>query len=106
MRVLEGWRVLDLSSSLAGAVVTGVLADYGAEVTLVERLGGSPLRAQPAWPYWGRGKRSVVLDLHDPADLDRARALGRASDVVVETWRPGVADARGLGWKDLSQHNP
>lgn len=106
MRVLEGWRVLDLSSTLPGAVVTGVLADYGAEVTLVERPGGSPLRSQAAWPYWGRGKRSVVLDLHDPADLDRARALARAADVVLETWRPGVAEARGLGWAELTAHNP
>src|SRR5688572_24037734 len=101
MRVLEGVRVLDLSCNLAGAVVSGVLADYGAEVTLVERPGGSPLRAQAAWPYWGRGKRSAVLDLHDPADLARTRALARAADVVVETWRPGVAEARGLGWDEL-----
>ena len=106
MRVLEGWRVLDLSSTLAGAVVTGVLADYGAEVTVVERPGGSPLRAQPAWPYWGRSKRSVVLDLHEPADLERARALAGVADVVVETWRPGVAESRGLGWADLAGNNP
>ncbi len=98
--------MLDLSATLAGAVVSGVLADYGAEVTLVEPPGGSPLRAQAAWPYWGRSKRSVVLDLHDADDLERTRALARASDVVVETWRSGVAEARGLGWEDLAAHNP
>ena len=53
---LRGLRLLDLSTTLTGATASGLLADFGAEVTLVEPPGGSPLRSQRAWPFWGRGK--------------------------------------------------
>jgi crotonobetainyl-CoA:carnitine CoA-transferase CaiB-like acyl-CoA transferase len=106
MTALAGLRVVDLSSTLAGATVSGVLADFGADVTMVEPPGGSVLRTQAAWPFWGRGKRSVVLDVGDPEDRAAIQRLAAGADVVVETWRPGVADALGLGWADLSERNP
>jgi len=103
---LAGCRVLDLSSTTTGAQVTQTLADAGAEVILVEPPGGTPLRRVPAWPFWGRGKHSVVLDLHEGADRDRARRLAATADVVVETWRPGVAERLGLGYDELAALNP
>src|SRR5581483_8604408 len=103
---LDGLRVVDLSTTLTGAHVSQTLADFGCEVTLVEPPGGNPLSGQPAWPFWGRGKRSVVLDLHDPTDRATAQELAVAVDVVVETWRPGVAERLGLDHATLAARNP
>ncbi len=103
---LEGLRVVDVSQTLAGTLATQLLADFGADVVMVEPPGGSVLRTQPAWPAWGRGKKSVVLDLHDDADRDALRTLVAGADVFLETWRPGVAEERGLGYDDLTAANP
>jgi crotonobetainyl-CoA:carnitine CoA-transferase CaiB-like acyl-CoA transferase len=103
---LSGLRVLDLSSSPAGAQASQTLADFGAEVVHVEPPGGSPLRAWPMYPFVARGKRSIVLDLHDPADLDLARDLARGADILIETFRPGVLERFGLGYGTLAELNP
>lgn len=103
---LDGLRVVDLSNTIVGTQMSQLLADYGAGVVHVEPPGGSPLRSQPAWPFWGRGKRSIVLDLKDAADRDTARSLAAAADVLIETWRPGVAERLGLGYEELSATNP
>jgi crotonobetainyl-CoA:carnitine CoA-transferase CaiB-like acyl-CoA transferase len=104
-RPLDGLKVVDFTETLTGVHVTQTLADFGADVVHVERPGGNDLRTQPAWPFWGRGKRSVVLDLKDPDDREVARTLGADADVLVETWRPGVADRLGLGYADLGRVN-
>ena len=103
---LAGLRVVDLTTTVPGAQVTQLFADFGADVIMVEPPGGSPLRHQPAWPVWGRGKESIELDLHDAADVELARDLCLSADVVVETWRPGVAERLGLGYEQLSVENP
>ncbi|HEX5587976.1 MAG TPA: CoA transferase, partial [Acidimicrobiia bacterium] len=103
---LHGLTVLDLSSNLASAYTTLLFADFGATVIQVERPGGSPLRAMAAWPFWFRGKQSIVLDLHDAADVEVARSLAAGSDVVVEAFGPGVADGLGLGYDTLAAANP
>jgi len=102
---LNGLRVVDFSSTMTGAQVTQTLCDFGCEVVMVEPPGGHPLRDEPAWPFWGRGKRSLVLDLKDPTDAETARALAAAADVVVETWRPGVANRLGLGYEAIAERN-
>ena len=103
---LSGLRVLDLSNSPAGAQATQTLADFGADVVHVEPPGGSPLRQTPGYPFIARGKRSIVLDLQDDADRAVARSLGAGAAVVVETFRPGVAERLGMGYDDLSAQNP
>ena len=105
-QVLSGVRVVALSDGVPVAQVGQFLADFGADVVQIERRGGSQLRARPAWPFWGRGKRSIELDLHDSADNAVARALAARSDVVVESFRPGVAARLGLGYDDLAAENP
>jgi len=75
-------------------------------VIAVEPPGGSPLRSQPAFPFWGRGKRSIALDLSAPADAEVARSLATGVDVVLETFRPGVVERFGLGYDDLAPVNP
>src|ERR1700689_2509536 len=104
--VLAGIRVLELSNGLSGVQAGQFLADFGADVVQVEPPGGDPLRAQPAWAFWGRGKRSIELDLHVPADCAVARQLAVGCDVVIETFRPGVAARLGLGYDDLQADNP
>ena len=103
---LEGLTVVDVSTTPPGAHVSHLFADFGADVVCIEPPGGSPLRALPAWPFWARGKRSIVLDLADGDDAATARLLAARADVFVETWRPGVADRLGLGYDELSALNP
>jgi crotonobetainyl-CoA:carnitine CoA-transferase CaiB-like acyl-CoA transferase len=113
---LEGIVVADLSRVLAGPYATMLMADLGATVIKVERPGaGDDTRAWgPPWAggvatYFAsvnRGKASVALDLADPSDRERALALCRRADVVVENFRPGTLDRLGLGYDDVSGDNP
>jgi len=93
---LDGLRVLDLGRGLPTTLVSLVLADYGAEVIRVEPPGGHPLRTHPAFPMWGRGTQSIVLDLRDDAERATVQALAARVDVVVEDFRPGVTARLGL----------
>jgi crotonobetainyl-CoA:carnitine CoA-transferase CaiB-like acyl-CoA transferase len=105
-QALDGLRVVDLSNTLGGTLASQLFADFGAEVVHVETPGGSILRSQPAYPFWGRGKKSVELDLRDAQDRDVAYNLACDADVLIETFRPGVADRLGLGYEQLSHDNP
>src|SRR3954447_21894799 len=112
---LEGIRVLDLTRLLPGAYATGLLGDLGAEVVKVEQPGGGdPMRQYPprlngtsafSW-VTDRNKRSVVLNLRDPRGAEALLALARRADVVVEGFRPGVADRLGVGYDAVSAVNP
>jgi crotonobetainyl-CoA:carnitine CoA-transferase CaiB-like acyl-CoA transferase len=113
---LAGVRVLDLSRVLAGPYCSMVLADLGADVVKVERPGsGDPTRA------WGppfregesayylcvnRGKRSITVDLADPAGLEVVKRVALESDVVIESFLPGGADRLDLGYATLSAVRP
>src|SRR5258705_8861517 len=105
---LDGLRVLDCSLGMAGPRASGMLADYGADVVWVEPPGGDPLRAHEpaAASVFGRGKRSVVLDVTDAQARDQVVALAERADVFIEGWRPGVADELGLGYEALRARNP
>jgi crotonobetainyl-CoA:carnitine CoA-transferase CaiB-like acyl-CoA transferase len=103
---LAGLVVVDLSTTLPGAQATQFLADCGADVIMVEPLDGSPLRELAGWPALLRGKRSVTLNLHDDADLERLRALLRRADVMVNTMRPTTAQRIGLTQDALSKAYP
>ena len=104
--VLEGVRVLDLSSRMSGAIATMLLADFGAEVVKVEPPGGDPERGEPSFVTWHRGKKSIVADLKTPQGRARIRALALQADVMVTSWRPGVAERLDLGYDQLSAENP
>ena len=103
---LSGLRVVTTANALPAAVVGLMLADHGAEVFLLEPPSGSRLRTHAAWSYWARGQRSVMLDLSDPRELERARALIDGSDVFVDGWGTGVAARLGLAPELLSERNP
>lgn len=106
MQPFADLRVVDLSGSRAGAHASQLLADFGAEVVMVEPPGGSPLRSGSAFPFLARGKKSIVLDLHDAAGRDTVRNLAAGADVVIESFRPGALDGLGLGYEALSRENP
>jgi crotonobetainyl-CoA:carnitine CoA-transferase CaiB-like acyl-CoA transferase len=103
---LGGLRVVDLSGALAGALTGMVLCDNGAEVVKVEPPGGDALRQLPGAAAWYRGKLSVVADLSTTAGRERVRELALGADVVVQDWRPGVAERLGLAHEQLAPGNP
>lgn len=111
---LSGIRVLDLSRVLAGPYCTALLADLGAEIIKLEPPAGDDYRhvgpfkdgESALFTLNNRGKKSIVLDLKKPADLELAQALAARVDVVVENFRPGVAARLGLGAKALREANP
>jgi crotonobetainyl-CoA:carnitine CoA-transferase CaiB-like acyl-CoA transferase len=112
---LAGIRVIDLSVFLPGPYLTKALADHGAEVIKVEAPGeGDPVRHLglsdgPSTVYFrnlNRGKKSVVLNLKDAGDKEKLLKLCDGADVFVESFRPGVMDRLGIGYKTLSARNP
>ncbi|MFT3874556.1 MAG: CoA transferase [Nocardioides sp.] len=113
---LEGLRIADFSRVLAGPLATMTLADLGAEVVKVERPGAGDDTRQwgPPWTehassYFecvNRSKRSITLDLRDPADLAVAVELATGADVVVENFLTGTMDRLGLGYDALAAANP
>lgn len=116
---LAGLRVLDLSQVLAGPFCTQMLADHGAEVIKIEPPEGDPARrfapfrpddAERAFGGYfqsiNRGKKSVVLDLKDPAGRDAFLGLVAGADVLVENYRAGVMERLGLGYEALAKINP
>jgi crotonobetainyl-CoA:carnitine CoA-transferase CaiB-like acyl-CoA transferase len=112
---LDGIRVLDLTHALAGPYCTMLLGDLGADVIKLEPPTGDHSR-QWGPPFIGsessyflsvnRNKRSVVLDLKSAAARSAARALALASDVVVESFKPGTAERLGLGPTELRARKP
>src|SRR5437870_985065 len=89
---LDGLKVVDLSWGIAGPVATMMLADHGAEVVKVEPPGGDPFRGQAGYLVWQRGKRSAILDLQTTEGRQGLHALAAEADVLVESFRPGVAE--------------
>lgn len=108
-RILGGVRVIDLTQIVAGPYCTRMLADLGADVVKIDPP--SPAKdAQPrrtAGPVGqNAGKRSLVLDLKNPAGLAIAVKLVASADVLVQNYRPGALEALGLGYNDLKKINP
>jgi crotonobetainyl-CoA:carnitine CoA-transferase CaiB-like acyl-CoA transferase len=112
---LQGVRVLELGSLIAGPYCAKMLGDFGAEVIKIEPPGeGDPLRRWRRmrngtslwWQVQSRGKKSVTVDLRRPAGQEIVRALVRRSHVVIENFRAGALEKWGLGWDTLSKDNP
>jgi crotonobetainyl-CoA:carnitine CoA-transferase CaiB-like acyl-CoA transferase len=104
--VLEDIRVIDVSSGVAGPVAGMLLSDHGADVVKVEPPGGDPFRGYPGYDVWLRGRRSVVLDLKQPADRDRFLDLVDGADVLLDSFSPGTLERLGLASDQLRDRNP
>lgn len=112
---LQGVRVLELGSLIAGPYASALLAQFGAEIIKVEPPGdGDPLRkwrklhdGTSLWWYTqSRNKKSITLDLKNPEARDVARRLAMDVDIVIENFRPGTLEKWELGWEHLSALNP
>jgi CoA:oxalate CoA-transferase len=114
IRPLDGLRVLDFTRVLAGPMATVLLADLGAEVIKVEPPQGDDYRAigpmrngqSALFTAMNRNKKSLVLDLKLPASVALIHALAQQVDVVMENFRPGVAERLGIGADALRALNP
>ena len=100
-----GLVVLDFTWGMAGGLATAVLADFGSEVITIEPPTGNPFRSHPAWLSWNRGKKSVVLDLKTDEGRSQARRLAEQADVLLESFRPGVARRLEIDYATLSAIN-
>ena len=103
---LEGIKVLDFTQGMAGSIATMVMSDFGAEVIKIESPQGDPFRAFPPSLVWNRGKKSVVIDLKDSAGRRQLHQLVPQADLVVESFRPGVAEKLGIGYEELKAIRP
>ncbi|TMA37946.1 MAG: CoA transferase [Deltaproteobacteria bacterium] len=104
---LEGIRVLDLTSFIAGPFCPLLLAELGADVVKIESPAGDPFRFQLfGFVGWNRGKRSLVLDLKRAAGREVFLDLAREADVVVDNFRPGVMERLDIGGDRLAALNP
>ena len=103
---LEGLRIVDLTTGLAGPLATMMLGDHGADVVKVEPARGDPQRSYVGSVVTNRGKRSVVLDLDSPADRERLLELVDTADVLVESFAPGYLADRGLDYATVSPGRP
>ncbi len=106
---LDGVRVLDLGSVGPAARASRILADYGAAVTkvgAVPRAGGVQI-VPPYYAYSGnRGMTRALFDLKSDEGREAFLALAAASDVIIESFRPGVVDRLGIGFDDVAERNP
>jgi crotonobetainyl-CoA:carnitine CoA-transferase CaiB-like acyl-CoA transferase len=112
---LAGFRVLDLSAVVSGPLTGALLADQGADVIKVERTGAGDIQRHVGsrrngfsgfFHVLNRGKRSLALDLGRAEGVDIVCRLARQADVVIQNFRPGVADRLGIGYAALSADNP
>ncbi len=116
MQALDGLKVIDLATVLAGPGVARHLADFGADVVKVERPEGDTTRGMGwrdprdgetlMWKIVGRGKRTMTLDLKSPEGLEAMLRLVDWADVLVENMRPGTMERLGLGPDVLLERNP
>ena len=112
-RALSDLRVVDCSRLIAGGVLATMLADLGADVVKVENpKGGDPLRTWSKslgelwWKVYGRGKRSITLNLTKSEGQALLKRLVMNADVLIENYVPGTFEKWGLGWDVLSKENP
>ena len=119
-QALQGIKVLELGTLIAGPFCARLLAEFGAEVIKIESPDsgagkpGDPLRYWRVmheglslwWSVQSRNKKSITLNLKTAEGRAIAKRLALEADIVVENFRPGVLEKMGLGWDDLKADNP
>ena len=113
---LAGLRVVDLIRNFAGPYCTMILGDLGADVIKIEHPSGGDDTRRWKPPLWNeesttflaanRNKRSMTVDLNRSKGVEIVRRLAAHADVLVESFRPGSLDKRGLGYDSLRAENP
>ncbi|WP_329558718.1 CoA transferase [Streptomyces uncialis] len=103
---LAGVRVVELAGIGPGPFAGMLLADLGADVVRVDRPGGPGHSVAPEHDPTNRGKRSVLVDLKAPGGPERVLGLAGRADLLIEGYRPGVAERLGVGPKECHARNP
>lgn len=113
---LEGFKVLDLSRTLAGPYATMMLADMGADVIKVEEPSSGDESRRFTPPKWNdescyylaanRNKRGITVNLKSPEGIEIIKELVKDADVLVENFRTGTMEKLGLGYETLKEINP
>jgi len=103
---LTGVRVVELAGIGPGPFAAMLLADLGADVVRVDRPGGTGLAIDPEYDVTNRNKRSVIVDLKAPDGPSRVLDLAARADILVEGYRPGVAERLGIGPESCHARNP
>ena len=111
---LFGIKIIDLSSVISGPVATVLLADQGADVIKVEapqgdiirRMGLGKNNLSPGFVSANRGKRSICIDLKEPAGVAIVKKLTVDADVFIQNFRPGAIERMGLSYDVMSALNP
>ena len=108
MGPLHGLRILELASIGPGPMCAMLLADLGADVVRIDRIepSGLGVAMEARFNVNGRNRRSVALDLKSPAGRDAVLRLVEGADMLIEGFRPGVAERLGLGPADCHSRNP
>ena len=116
INALDGIKIVDFSRLMSAPYGTLVLGDFGADVIKVESApGGDPTRRtgiaftgkeSGTFLQWNRSKRSICVDLRTEEGLAAAYKLIESADVLVENYRPGIADKIGIGWDKVRTINP
>ena len=105
--LLAGLRVLDLTRNLPGPFCTRLLADLGAEIIKVEPPEGDPARALgPLFDALNHGKECRRIDFRQSADLEQLRGWLATADVMLDSFRPGVLQGLGPGFRDAEGDQP
>ncbi|MEY2927471.1 MAG: hypothetical protein RL367_1948, partial [Pseudomonadota bacterium] len=114
---LSGYRILEMATNISGPMGTMLLADQGADVIKLETVSGDQGRVAghnrtgvesmaSFYLNTNRNKRSVVLDLKSPTGLAAAQKIASQCDVIVQNFRPGVADRIGVGYDAIKALRP
>lgn len=111
-RPLNGVRILDIGTALAGPFGGTLLGEFGAEVIKIEHPTGDLLRKAPPlyqgsslfWAVEGRNKKSITLNLSKPQGQQLLKELVRVSDVVIENYQPGTLEKWNLGYEELKKY--
>jgi crotonobetainyl-CoA:carnitine CoA-transferase CaiB-like acyl-CoA transferase len=109
MYPLQGLKVLDFSHAADGPTCGLMLAQAGADVIKIESPRGDPFRYGPAalsFYNTNRNKRSLALNLQAPEGREIAHKLAATSDILLESFTPGVADRLGIGYSEIEKINP
>lgn len=114
--LLEGVKVVEMSTWVAGPGCAGVMADWGADVIKVESAAGDPTRTffpdtaespgNPIFSLENRGKRSVVIDTSGPAGREALLGLLEDADIFITNLRPGALKRAGLDYESVRQRAP
>jgi len=115
MPLLQGIRILDMTTVIAAPFAAGLMADFGADVIKIEAPGkGDPFRVlgpyhnglPMRWAAMSRNKRAITLDLHTPEGKEAFLDLAAKSDALFENFRTGTLDKWGLDLETLRKVNP